>query len=105
MTLPILAITTIMTILVGASLINLVQRLNINEMAKEFEQDYNLLHMQQMANMAYSKVYFKKLSKGIREGVSTEEIKTQLLKDGIEQERLNKYRIMVKDGDVLVSNI
>ena len=91
-------------IIIAAMYISL-QVLNKNNMRSviaETNIDMELLNLQQLANMAYSNIYFENLRNGIRRELTSEEICNRMLKNGIGDININKYNITVKNGDVFV---
>jgi len=65
--------------------------------------DMDMLNLQQLANIAYSNIYFENLRSGIRRELSSDEIRERMLKNGIGDIDINKYNITVKSGDVFVT--
>lgn len=101
----ILVITIIIMIIIASSImVNLVNT-NIINQAEEVVQDINLKNMQHIANMAYANIYLDNLSDGIRRELTAEEIRLYMIKDGIDEEKLANYDIVVENGNVIVSVI
>lgn len=66
-------------------------------------QDIQLINIQELANMAYYRIYTNNLTKGVRKEITAKEIRENMIKNGTEVLQLNKYNITVKDGDVFVT--
>ena len=73
------------------------------ETVGDFNSNIELLNMQQIANMTYSKIYFSNLSKGIRRELTAKEIREKMIQDGVDKEQLKNYIITVENGDVFVA--
>ena len=74
----------------------------ILEMVEPIVKDMDWKNMQQLANMAYSRIYTANLTKGIRREITASEIRNFIFKNGIEEVKLNEYIITVQNGDVFV---
>ena len=66
-------------------------------------EDIEVESMQQLANMAYSSIYFSNLTKGIRRELTVKEIRSHMIKNGTSEQELANYNIKIKDGDVFVT--
>lgn len=77
----------------------------MNEMpvVEKTNANMDLLNLQQLANMAYSNIYFENLRQGVRRELTAEEIRSRMLKNGTGEIDLSKYNIVVENGDVFVS--
>jgi len=83
--------------MIGLAKINLIQSI------EKTNQDMELLNVQQLANMAYSNIYFDNLRQGVRRELLADEIRTRMLRNGVGEIDLSKYMIVVENGDVFVT--
>lgn len=99
-------ITLSITVAVLAALTQLtitsLDKGKILEMVEPVVKDMEWKNVQQLANMAYSRIYTANLIKGIRREITAKEIREFILKNGIEEVKLNEYIITVQNGDVFV---
>ena len=103
MSLMTLVITVILMIIIaGVAIVNL-SKSDIIDKAEQAVDDMNLKNIQQIANMAYADIYFDNLISNIRRELTAEEIRERMIQNGMEEDELNKYDIVVEDGDVFVT--
>lgn len=102
MSLITLIITVIILVIVTSVIIIGIENTRIIDKAEMVVEDMNLKNFEQLANMSYANIYLENLSKGIRREITGEEIRARMLKDGADEEQLNKYDITVENGDVFV---
>ena len=103
MSLLVLVITVVIMIIVVSVTMVSLESTGIIDKAEQAVEGINLKNIQQLANMAYANVYFDNLTKGIRRDLTSEEIRARMIKDGLDEQELDLYEIVVKDGDVYVS--
>lgn len=98
-----LAITVSITF--GAMYISLqgLYKTNLIVAVENKSMDIDLLNLQELANMAYSNIYFENLRSGIRRELTADEIRDKMMENGIGDIDINKYDITVKKGDVFVT--
>lgn len=102
---------SLVTLVITVAVLVALTRLTIMTLDKEkiaekvapMMQDVQWKNMQQLANMAYSRIYTANLRKGIRKDITAKEIREDMIKNGVEALELNEYKITVKDGDVFVT--
>lgn len=102
MSLITLIITVIVLVIITGVTIIGIENTGIIDKAEMVVEDMNLKNFEQLANMSYANIYLENLSKGIRREITGEEIRARMLKDGADEEQLNKYYITVENGDVFV---
>ncbi len=102
MSLITLVITVVVLIIITGVTIIGIENTGIIDKAEMVVEDMNLKNLEQLANMSYANIYLENLSKGIRREITGEEVKERMLKDGVKEEALSKYDIIVENGDVFV---
>ena len=83
--------------ILGLAKTNLVQEV------KATNAEMDLLNVQQLANMAYANIYLDNLRQGIRRELTSSEVRARMLKNGMGEIDLNKYNIIIENGDVFVT--
>ena len=102
MSLVTLVITvTFMAAIAQIAVVSLDKR-KILSIVEPVVEDMQWKNIQQLANMAYSRIYTVNLTNGIRREITASEIREYILKNGIEATELQQYNITVKNGDVFV---
>lgn len=71
--------------------------------AYEIGEELDLLHVEQMANITYARIYLDNLRDGIRRDISVEELLNKIIENGVEKEKLNNYNIKIIDKDIYVT--
>ena len=103
MSLTTLAIVIFVVIsLMYVSMVGLVKTNLVSELIMT-DEDVDLLHVQQLANMAYANIYLDNLRMGVRRELTPNEIRVRMLKNGVGDVDLSKYNIRVENGDVFVT--
>lgn len=103
MSLVTLAITTIVILGVFGVTMLALTKTGAMQSIERTSENMDLLNFQELANMAYSSIYFDNLRQGIRRELTAEEVRARMIENGAEEIKLRKYDIKVKDGDVFVS--
>ena len=103
MSLMTLILMIILMIIIGGVIVVNIKDTGIIDKAEQAVNDMNLKNVQQSANMAYADVYFDNLVSNTRRDLTAEEIRARMIQNGMEEEILNKYDIVVEDGDVFVT--
>lgn len=103
MSLITLIITVVVLIIVTGVTIASIENTGIIDKAETVVQDMNLKNFEQLANMAYANIYLDNLSQGIRREITAEEVRARMIKNGSDEQELNKYDITVENGDVFVT--
>ena len=98
-----LIISVIVLIIITGVTIMGLKNTGIIEKTEMAVEDMNLKNLEQLANIAYANIYLDNLSQGVRREITGEEVRTRMQKDGTEQEVLDKYDIIVQDGDIFIS--
>lgn len=93
---------TLMIIIATVSIVNLSNS-NVIKEAENATNSFNLKSVEQLANMAYANIYFDNLTQGIRRELTPDEIRTRILKDGADENIVNKFNIEIINGDIKVS--
>ena len=96
-----IVVIVIMGIFGGAQFI--LTKTNMTQGVERTTESMELLNIQQIANMAYSTIYFDNLTQGIRRDLTADEIRERMIKNGTSVEELSRYNIVVKNGDVFVT--
>ena len=95
---------TIIVMVILASVITVgIKNTGIIQGTQGVIQDMDLEHFQQLANMAYARVYFSNLAKGVRRELTADEIRINMIKNGADEHKLEEYTMTVQDGDVFVT--
>lgn len=102
MSLITLTISVIVLIIIANVTIMSLENTGIISKAEMVVEDMNLKNLEQLANIAYANVYMDNLSHGIRRTITSDEVRKRMLKNGVEEEKLDKYIITVENGDVFV---
>lgn len=103
MTIPTLIITLVIVTAFALITEYILNNNYINQQIELVGEEYNFIKVEQLANMAYSNVYFSNLRKGIRKEVTVKELIDRMVKDGAPIEELNAYEFKIKDGEVYIT--
>lgn len=103
MTIPTLIITLVIVTAFALITEYILNNNYINQQIELVGEEYNFIKVEQLANMAYSNVYFSNLRKGIRKEITVKELIDRMVKDGASLEELNGYEFKIADGEVYIT--